>query len=85
MITKAQLVAALNVAKNAAAEISAAVAAKVAAETALAESVAQNTALEVSLAAVSAERDEFKPAHEVLTDSEVVALVNELAPVVPEA
>lgn len=82
MITKVRLLAALNLAKVAHDETVAVQALLDAATTALAEASAKNTSLEVSLAAVTAERDEFKSAHEVLTDAEVVALVDELSPVV---
>ena len=83
MITKIQLVAALNVAKNAQTQIDAAVAAKAAAETALSEANAKNTSLEVSLAAVTSERDGFKANSDIITDPDVVALVDSIVPPEP--
>ena len=80
MITKIQLVAALNVAKNAQTQIDAAVAA---AETALFEANAHNTSLEVSLAAVTSERDGFKANSDIITDPDVVALVDSIVPPEP--
>lgn len=97
MITKARLLAALNVAKHAQADVDAAHAETAAAkaETAtvqalldianadLADEQAKNTSLQVSLAAVSDERDSFKADHETLADPEVNAIVDELAPEIP--
>lgn len=83
VITKNQLIAALNVAKDAQIRIDAALAAKAAAEISLAEANTKNTSLEVSLAAISAERDAFKINSDIITDSEVVDLVNSIVPPEP--
>lgn len=83
MITKVRLLAALNLAKVAHDETVAVQALLDAANVALTEANSKNTSLEVSLAAVTAERDAFKSANDVLTDPEVTALVDELVPVEP--
>lgn len=80
MITKVRLLAALNLAKVAHDETVAVQALLDAATTALAEANSKNTSLEVSLAAVTSDRDSFAPAHAILSDPDVVSLVNELAP-----